>query len=243
MVVIESRDPGHVMLRSTGRGRRSPWAYGPASRLVNAACRTAAAVFCAGLLLCGTAADANAAKLLALGDSLTAGLGLSPDQGFTTRLQAALQAGGYKVDVINAGISGDTTAGGLARLDWALADHPDFALVELGANDALRGIDPKETRANLDQILARLQAAHVKILLCGMIALRNWGPDYAHDFDGIFPSLAQKYGVPLYPFFLDGVALDPKLNQQDMLHPNAEGVDVIVKKLLPQVEALVGKSG
>jgi acyl-CoA thioesterase-1 len=185
------------------------------------------------------AAPARAAKLLALGDSLTAGFGLPPEAGFTTKLEAALQADGRKIEVINAGVSGDTTAGGLARLDWALQDHPDFALVELGANDALRGLDPKATRSNLDKILARLQAAKVKVLLCGMMALRNWGPDYTKEFESIYPDLAQKFGVPLYPFFLEGVALDPKLNQPDMLHPNAEGVDIIVKRLLPMVETLV----
>src|SRR5579859_1184053 len=152
MLMVESREPGRGAVRRTSRERRSPTAYGPVFRLFNAASRVAAAVFCVGLLVCATSARAEAAKLLALGDSLTAGVGLPPEEGFTTRLQAALEAANYKVQVINAGISGDTTAGGLARLDWALADHPDFALVELGANDALRGIDPKETRANLDQI-------------------------------------------------------------------------------------------
>jgi acyl-CoA thioesterase-1 len=225
-----------VVLELTQRIKTGgPWAYGPALRLVNA--YLVAAVFCASLL----AVPAEAAKLLALGDSLTAGFGLPTEQGFTTRLQAALAADGRKIETINAGISGDTTAGGLARLDWALADHPDFALIELGANDALRGLDPKETRANLDRILARLESEHVKILLCGMIALRNWGPEYTRDFNAIYPDLAQKYGVPLYPFFLDGVALDPKLNQADMLHPNAAGVDVIVAKLLPMVEKLVAE--
>ena len=237
MVVGESQGSGR------GRRQRSPWAYGPAFRLVNLGRRAAVAVFCATLLLASATPSMAATKLLALGDSLTAGFGLAPEQGFTTRLQLALQADGRKIEIINAGISGDTTAGGLARLDWALADHPDFALVELGANDALRGIDPKETRANLDQILARLQAAHVKILLCGMLALENWGPEYAHDFEAIYPALAAKYAVPLYPFFLDGVALDPKLNQADMLHPNPEGVDIIVKRLLPAVEKLVGTGG
>jgi acyl-CoA thioesterase I len=226
--------------RSAARGKHSPWAYGPVIRLVNAA-RWAAAFWALFWLL--SAAPADAAKLLALGDSLTAGYGLPSEQGFTARLQAALEAKGAKVEVINAGISGDTTAGGLARLDWALADHPDFALVELGANDALRGLDPKDTRGNLDHILARLQAAHVKVLLCGMKALRNWGPDYTSAFEAIYPDLAAKYAVPLYPFFLDGVALDPKLNQADMLHPNAAGVGIIVAGLLPMVERLVGPGG
>jgi acyl-CoA thioesterase I len=241
--MVESREAGRSTVHRTIRGRRDPSAYGPALRLFNATFRAALAVSSVCLLLCATAAPADAAKLLALGDSLTAGFGLPENQGFTARLQAALDADGRKVEIINAGISGDTTAGGLARLDWSLADHPDFALVELGANDALRGTDPKETENNLDQILARLQAAHVKVLLCGMQALRNWGPDYDRNFDAIYSTLAKKYDVPLYPFFLEGVALDPKLNQQDMLHPNATGVDIIVKKLLPMVEALVGAGG
>lgn len=211
-------------------------AYGPALRLFNV-------LFLSAAFLLMASTPAEAAKLLALGDSLTAGFGLPPDQGFTARLQAALKAKGSSVEVINAGISGDTTAGGLARLDWSLADHPDFALVELGANDGLRGTDPKETAGNLDQILARLQAAHVKVLLCGMKALRNWGPEYGQAFDAIYPDLAKKYDVPLYPFFLDGVVLDPKLNQPDMLHPNAAGVDIIVQRILPMVEALVSPKG
>jgi acyl-CoA thioesterase-1 len=234
MRVVESRDPG-----CRTKHRR---AYGPICRLVNAAWRGAvAAIFV--ILWLDTASPAAAAKLLALGDSLTAGLGLPPEQGFTARLQAALEADGTKIDIINAGVSGDTSAGGLARLDWALADHPDFAIVELGANDALRGLDPKETRANLDRILARLQAAHVKVLLCGMKALRNWGPDYAHDFEMIYPDLAAKYDAPLYPFFLAGVALDPKLNQPDMLHPNTAGVAIIVGQILPSVRKLIRSDG
>lgn len=182
---------------------------------------------------------AEAAKILAFGDSLTAGYGLQPEQGFTAKLQAALAAAGESVEVINGGVSGETTAGALARIDWALDDHPDFAIVETGGNDALRGFDPKDTRANLDQLLAKFQAAHVKVLLCGMKAPRNWGPDYARDFETIYPDLAQKYTVPLYPFFLDGVALDPKLNQRDMIHPNAAGVDIIVARLLPAVRKLL----
>jgi len=128
----------------------------------------------------------------------------------------------------------------LARLDWAIADHPDIVLLELGANDALRGIDPKLTRANLDAMLARLTRDHIKVLLIGMKAPRNWGPEFDNAFDAIYPDLAKKYAVPLYPFFLDGVALDAKLNQGDGLHPNAAGVEVIVAKIAPAVERLVG---
>jgi acyl-CoA thioesterase-1 len=180
-------------------------------------------------------------RILAFGDSLTAGYGLPLADAFPTRLQAALMAAGIDSVIINAGVSGDTTAGGLARLDWALADHPDYALVELGANDALRGIDPKVVRANLDAILTKLQAAGVKPLLLGMKAPRNWGPEYQAAFDRIYPDLAEAHHVPLYPFFLAGVALDPKLNQPDMLHPNARSVGVIVARVLPAVERLLGK--
>ncbi|HVJ52782.1 MAG TPA: arylesterase [Aliidongia sp.] len=220
---------------SLGRGNRT--AYGPSRRHVNALC-----VILTGLLLLPVAAaQAAPAKLLAFGDSLTAGYGLAPEQGFTARLQAALAAKGIAATVVNGGVSGDTTADGLARLDWSLGDKPDYALVELGANDALRGLDPGKASANLDKILGRLQAAHVKILLCGMLAPNNWGPDYTKNFDEIYPALAKKYDVPLYPFFLEGVAMNPALNQPDMLHPNAAGVDILVAKILPSVEKLLGQ--
>ena len=184
----------------------------------------------------GRPACAEPVKILALGDSLTAGLGLSLDDSFPTRLQAALSADGRDVSVINGGVSGDTSAGGLARLDWALADHPRFALVELGANDALRGISPAVTKDNLDQILAKLIAAGVRPILLGMKAPNNWGAGYVRDFDGIYPDLAAKYKIPLYPFFLDGVALDPNYTQADGMHPNPAGVLVIVHHVLPVVE-------
>lgn len=185
-------------------------------------------------------AAADPVKILALGDSLTAGLGLALDDSFPTRLQAALIKDGHDVIVINGGISGDTSAGGLARLDWALADHPRLALVELGANDALRGIPPAVTRGNLDQILAKLVAAGVKPILLGMKAPGNWGAAYAGDFDKIYPDLAAQYKIPLYPFFLDGVALDPKYTQPDGMHPNSQGVTVIVDHVLPVVERALG---
>ena len=211
-------------------------AYGPDRRQINLL-----ASFLAGLWLSVTPALAASVKILAFGDSLTAGLGLSLDDAFPTRLQAALAAKGYDATVVDAGISGDTTAGGLARLDWTLADHPDYALVELGGNDALRGIDPKLTRNNLDQILAKLRAAGVKTILLGMKAPGNWGPGYVAAFDQIYPDLATKYGIALYPFFLDGVALDPKLNQADMVHPNAAGVETIVARFLPVIEKALGR--
>ena len=178
-------------------------------------------------------------QLLVLGDSLTAGFGLAPEQGFEARLRAKLAESGLTVKILDAAVSGDTTAGGLARLDDGLAQKPDAALVELGANDALRGFDPKLTYANLDQILARFKEAHVKVLLLGMRALANWGRDYETEFNAIYPKLAAKYQVPLYPFFLDGVAMDTKLNQPDLLHPNPAGVDVIVARVAPDVIRLL----
>lgn len=221
-----------------GFGRACP-GYGAVRRFVNRP-GLSAFVFVFALLL----APASAApRILALGDSLTAGFGLAPEDGFTSRLAARLKADGVAVDIINGGVSGDTSAGGLARLDWAMADHPDVVLLELGANDALRGIDPRVTYANLDRILAKLEAAGVRVLLIGMRAPANWGRAYEQEFNAIYPKLAAKYGVMLYPFLLDGVALDPKLNQPDGLHPNAQGVEVIVDRLAPYVARLLGAAG
>ena len=176
---------------------------------------------------------------MVLGDSLTAGYGLPEKDAFTVRLQAALDRSGIDAAVLNAGVSGDTTAGGLARIDWALADKPTHAIVELGANDALRGIDPKETRRNLEAIIGRLQAAGVKVMLAGMYAPPNWGKEYEADFRSIYPDLAQKYGIGLYPFFLDGVAAQPDLNQPDGIHPIEKGVEVIVERIMPSVRRLL----
>lgn len=178
-------------------------------------------------------------KILALGDSLTAGYGLPDADAFTTRLQQALKDKGYDVQVINAGVSGDTTAGGRARLDWALGDQPDVAVVELGANDGLRGLDPVSTRENLDAILTTMKARKVPTLLAGMYAPRNLGREYGDRFNAIYPELAAKHDVPLYPFFLEGVALDPKLNQEDGMHPNAKGVAIVVDGILPHLTALI----
>jgi acyl-CoA thioesterase-1 len=189
----------------------------------------------------GAAPAGATTKILAFGDSLTAGYGLEPSEAFPVRLEARLKKDGYAVEVRNAGVSGDTTSGGVARLDWTISDRPDLVLLELGANDALRGIAPKLARSNLDAMLARLARAHIKVLLIGMKAPGNWGPDYQKTFDAIYPDLAKKYGVPLYPFFLDGVVLDEKLNQGDGLHPTAAGVEVIVGKIAPMVEGLLGK--
>lgn len=177
--------------------------------------------------------------IVAFGDSLTAGYGLKAKDAFPAQLQMALQDKGYKVTVVNAGVSGDTTADGLRRLDWALQPKPDGVILELGANDALRGIDPKEPRANLDKMLATLKAQGIDVLLAGMKSPNNWGADYVTHFDAIFPDLAAKYQVPLYPFFLDGVALDPAYTQPDGQHPTAGGVAEIVKRILPDAEALV----
>jgi acyl-CoA thioesterase I len=229
-----------------GRGTRE---YGLPARVFNAT-HPSAIRFVALLLsmfvmaaVVTTRAEAAPVKLMAFGDSLTAGYGLRPEEAYPVKLQTALKAKGYDVTVINAGVSGDTTAGGLARLDWALADHPDYALVELGANDMLRGLDPAAAKANLEKILAGLAAAKVKVLLMGMKSSSNWGPDYQQQFDRIYPDLAAEHHLPLYPFFLDGVALDPKLNQPDMLHPLGPGVDVIVARTLPAVMALLGPPG
>ncbi|HYS47044.1 MAG TPA: arylesterase [Rhizomicrobium sp.] len=179
-------------------------------------------------------------KILALGTSLTQGYGLPPGTEFTVQLQAALKRSGIDAVVTNAGVSGDTSAGGLARLDWSLADHPDAVILELGGNDMLRGIAPAETEKNLRVILARLKAAHVKTLLTGMHAQRNLGAEYVQQFDAIYPRLAKDYNVLFYPFILDGVALNPKLNQADGMHPNPAGVKVIVTRILPLVKKLVG---
>jgi acyl-CoA thioesterase-1 len=182
-----------------------------------------------------TPAQSTPIKLAILGDSLAAGYGVKPGQSVPARLEAALKAQGRNVTVINHGVSGDTTAGGLDRIDWMLADKPDIVMVELGANDALRGLDPAAAERNLDAITAKLKTAGVTVWLAGMLAPRNFGPEYAQQFDGLYKRLAEKYNLPLYPFFLDGVAQDVALNQADGLHPNPKGVDIIVERLLPFV--------
>ncbi|WP_233559981.1 arylesterase [Oleomonas cavernae] len=181
-------------------------------------------------------AQAKDYVVVAFGTSLSHGFGLPEAEIFPVQLQKALAAKGLAVTVQNAGVSGDTTAGGLARLDWALGDPatpPDLVIVEFGGNDALRALSPQEAEANLDQILTRLQARHIKVLFTGMKAPPNLGSDYVAAFDAIYPRLAQKHGVPFYPFFLDGVAADPALNQADGIHPNAKGVAIIVGHLAP----------
>jgi acyl-CoA thioesterase-1 len=181
-------------------------------------------------------------KLVVLGDSLSAGYGLSADAAFPAKLAKALTAEGIAVEVVNAGVSGDTASDGLGRLDWSVPDGAEAAIVELGANDALRGIDPKVTRAALDKILSRLGERHIAVMLAGMKAPRNMGADYAQAFDGIYPALASTHTVVFYPFFLEGVAANPKLNQSDGLHPNAAGVDAIVARILPRVDELIARA-
>jgi acyl-CoA thioesterase I len=186
---------------------------------------------------------ANAAKpirMVVLGDSLSAGLGLSASAAFPERLQKSLQDKGIAVDMINAGVSGDTSSGGRDRLDWSVPAGTDAVIVELGANDALRGLDPAVTRSALSDIVSRLKARGVAVLLCGMMAPPNYGAEYSAQFNAIYPDLSKSFAVPLYPFFLQGVAADSKLNQADGIHPTAEGVDIIVRNILPTVQALVG---
>ncbi len=180
-------------------------------------------------------------KLAVLGDLLSAGYGLLAGAAFPARLQKALRDKGIKVDILNAGVSGDTTSAGRDRLDWSIPDGTEAVIVELGANDALRGLDPKVTKAALEDIVKQLQARKIAVMLAGMVAPPNYGPDYVARFDPIYPDLAKAYEVPLYPFFLDGVAGEAKLNQPDGLHPTAEGIDVIVARILPTVEAFLTK--
>jgi acyl-CoA thioesterase I len=198
-----------------------------------------AATFAAVLSLIPHAVAARTLRLVALGDSLTAGFGLSPGHTFPDRLEAALRAKGWDVKVINAGVSGDTAADGLARYDWSVPQDADALIVELGGNDMLRGMKPEGTKTTLAAILDKARAAHLPVLLAGMRAAPNLGGEYAGQFSPIYPALAKAYDVSLYPFFLDGVAGDPKLNQHDGLHPNPDGVEIIVQKILPSVEALL----
>jgi acyl-CoA thioesterase-1 len=181
-------------------------------------------------------------RIVALGDSLMAGYGLAEKEGFPAKLQAALRAKGHDVEVINAGVSGDTASGGLARLDWSVPKDAAAVILELGANDALRAVNPAETRKALDEALRRLRERKLEVLLAGMLAPPNMGAEYGTAFDLIYPELARKHGVLLYPFFLDGVAAVEKLNQRDGIHPTAAGIDVIVERILPSVEKLIAQT-
>lgn len=191
------------------------------------------------LLMPAAADEARPIRIVAFGDSLTAGYQLKPDEAFPLQLAAALKAKGYAVDVANAGVSGDTTAAGLARFDWAVPEDTDVVILALGANDALRGIDPDVARDNLDQILTKLRERNIDVLIAGMPPPKNWGKDYEDRFGAMYSDLAETHGALLYPFFLDGVALDPKLNLADGMHPTGQGIGIIVEKILPDVEELI----
>jgi acyl-CoA thioesterase-1 len=188
------------------------------------------------------AAGDRSVRIVVLGDSLTAGLGLPADEAFPAKLERALKAKGLAIEVINAGVSGDTASGGLARLDWSVPEGTDAVILELGANDMLRGIDPKLTRQALEEIVRRLSARGVPVLLVGMRAAANLGNDYRRAFEALYSDLAGRYDLVLYPFFLDGVAGEAGLNQSDGLHPTAAGVDAIVARILPKVEELVRRA-
>jgi acyl-CoA thioesterase-1 len=205
---------------------------------------TAAAAF-VGAAVAGEAksdsrSDNKPVRMVVLGDSLSAGLGLSAADAFPEKLQKALKDKGINVQMTNAGVSGDTASGGRDRLDWSVPEGTQAVIVELGANDALRGTDPAVTRAALSDILTRLKARNIAVMLCGMLSPPNYGRDFADRFNAIYPDLAKSFGVPLYPFFLDGVAADAKLNQADGIHPTPQGVDIIVKNIMPAVEAFLG---
>ena len=217
------------------------------SRLFNdigrTATRAAAVVLISAACILSAAGrgEARSLKLVAFGDSLTAGLGVSPADSFPGQLEKALRDKSHDVTVLNAGVSGDTLQNGLDRFDWSIPDDADAVILELGANDTLRGIDPAISRATLDKLLSRLQTRKLPVLLAGMKAAANWGNSYVDAFEAMYTDLAAKYALPLYPFFLDGVALDPALNQQDGLHPNPKGVAIIVSRILPAVETLLTK--
>jgi len=200
----------------------------------------AAAAF--GLAVATPASAERLLKIVAFGDSLTAGYGVPASDAFPVKLQQALAGKGIKVDIVNAGVSGDTTSGGLARLDWSVPADTDAVILELGANDAMRGIDLAVTRKALDEMLQRLKQRGIPVLLCGMYAPPNMGEEFVQAYRDMYPALAQRYGTILYPFFLDQVAAKPELNQADGIHPNPKGVDRIVEDILPKVEELIAKA-
>jgi acyl-CoA thioesterase I len=229
------------MMPAVAAGQGLPRSYGSWSALVQVFALVVAALVLA-VPLAGPAAGADRpVRIVALGDSLTAGLGLPANAAFPARLEQALNAKGMAVEITNAGVSGDTASAGLARLDWSVPEGTDAVIIELGANDTLRGIDPKVTREALEGIVGRLRERRIEVLLAGMRAAPNLGPDYGRDFDAIYPDLATRNDLLFYPFFLDGVATDAKLNQRDGLHPTAAGVDAIVARILPKAEALVAR--
>jgi acyl-CoA thioesterase I len=229
--LLTGRSPDR-QCRSYGRS------YGVRAALVQSVILAAAL----GVFLTAAAEAAEAPiKIVALGDSLTAGFNLPASAAFPARLEQALRAKGFAVEVANAGVSGDTASGGLARLDWSVPDGTAAVIVELGANDMLRGIDPKVTQHALEEIVRRLSERRIAVLVAGMRAMPNLGVNFANGFEMIYPEIASKYDAVLYPFFLAGIAGDPKLNQRDGLHPTAAGVDVIVGGILPKVEQLLAK--
>jgi acyl-CoA thioesterase-1 len=203
------------------------------------------AVIATGMFLCGLTESANARtiQIVGLGDSLMAGYQLPPGDGFPAKLEAALKARGIDVVIADAGVSGDTTSGGLSRVDWSVPDGTDGVILELGANDALRGIPPEDSENNLDAIIGRLSARNIPVLLAGMLAPPNMGADYASRFNPIYKRLADKYHLTLYPFFLDGVAAEAKLQLADGMHPNSQGVDVMVQRFQPVVEGFIATIG
>ena len=230
------------MMPAVAAGQGLPRSYGSWSALVQVFALVVAAALALAGALAGTAAGADRpVRIVALGDSLTAGLGLPANAAFPARLEQALNAKGMAVEITNAGVSGDTASAGLARLDWSVPEGTDAVIVELGANDMLRGIDPKVTRAAIGEIVRRLTERRIAVLLAGMRAAPNLGPDYGRAFETIYSDLAANNGLLLYPFFLDGVAAEAKLNQHDGLHPTAAGIDAIVARILPKAEELVAR--
>jgi len=218
------------------RKRCSLWQYGLLRTLVNVTLTLAFMTFVSSL------SAGQGQTVLMIGDSLTAGLGLSRDQSIPVRLEGALKEQGINARIINAGVSGDTSAGGRSRLQWALSEKPDVVVIELGANDGLRGLDPKATSENLDAMIGEAKRAGTRVLLAGMMAPPNLGTEYGGEFNRVYPALASKHDVTLMPFFLEDVAAVPELNQDDAIHPNEKGVDVIVQNLLPYVRQLLRRA-
>ena len=215
---------------------------GGAGRVPTLAMKSSLGIVILALFAMASSASAAPMRILALGTSLTQGFGLPPGTELTALLEARLKKSGIDANVINAGVSGDTSADGLSRLDWSLADHPNAAIVELGSNDALRALAPEQTEKNLSAILARLKSEHVPVLLLGMKAPRNLGPEYVAQFDAIYPKLAKQFGTLYYPFVLDGVAMNAKLNQADGIHPNPAGEKIVADRLFPDVLTLAGQA-
>jgi len=231
-------------MRSCARaGRRScgPRSYGNGYRLVQRFIASAVVVWTLVAVAPSSRAENRPLKIVVLGDSLTAGFQLPAAAAFPARLERALTAKGFAVSIANAGVSGDTASGGLSRVAWSVPPGTDAVILELGANDMLRGIDPKVTRASLESIIRTLKSRSVEVLLAGMRAAPNMGPEYRRAFDAIYPDLASSYGLVFYPFFLDGIVTDPKFNLGDGIHPNQAGVDVIVARILPKTEELIAR--